>query len=276
VADPCIYYELKDSGKGIDPGRQINPDPLHASYLRTTAGGLGINMGCPVRLLRAIDVLATLPRPDQATVNAQLRNMRTHLSTVEELLWLSGWKWQSKPRRGPKFAGMTGDVDWTFGSDREIIFLESKFRDSDWPRLTDGPSASTEGAGYLSKALHKFPHPPQDVGIHAVGITLMDNINDNVVRSIVGELRGAPGIHVVILRTLIYVTYVISLKPSLGHKVRARLKAPDFRELPCGYGIIFDRGEQARRVESRPIKCVEGADLGNYYFSGFAPTGAPR
>jgi hypothetical protein len=57
-----IYYFVPHSRRGTD--QLINDDPLHPSFVNG-CDGIGLNLGCPVRLLRALDALAHLPSDDQ-------------------------------------------------------------------------------------------------------------------------------------------------------------------------------------------------------------------
>jgi hypothetical protein len=100
-----IYYFVPDSRPGTDQPTEKDP----RSFLNA-ADGIGLNLGCPVRLLRTLDALAQLSAADQRSPRAGLGNAREHLSTVEELLWLTGWKSPASLRRGGQFAGCAGDA----------------------------------------------------------------------------------------------------------------------------------------------------------------------
>jgi hypothetical protein len=122
-----IYYFVPNSRHGTD--QPIQEDPLHPSFV-SACDGVGLNLGCPVRLLRALDILAQLSLGDQQSPRAGLRTAPEHLSTIEELLWLTGWKSPSSLRRGGQFAGIKGDVDWAMQANGFPIFVEAKFRRS--------------------------------------------------------------------------------------------------------------------------------------------------
>ncbi len=170
----CICYFVPNSRRGSNqPARE---DPLHPSFINS-CDGIGLNLGCPVRLLRALDALAQLPLVDQRQPMDGLRNAPEHLNAVEELLWLTGLKSPSSLRRGGQFKGVNGDVDWFLQANSFPIFVKAKFRRTDWPRLFDGEAFARMGEGFLSSAAHKFPDPPQAAALHIVGITTFANLD---------------------------------------------------------------------------------------------------
>ena len=54
----CTYYFVPNSRRGTD--QPTNEDPLHPSFVNA-CDGIGLNLGCPVRLLRALDALEQWP-----------------------------------------------------------------------------------------------------------------------------------------------------------------------------------------------------------------------
>lgn len=244
-----IYYFVPNSRRGTD--QPINEDPLHPSFVNA-CDGIGLNLGCPVRLLRALDALAQLPSDDQHQPRACLRTAFEHLSAVEELLWLTGWKSPSSLRRGGQFAGISGDVDWAFQAGGYPIYVEAKFRRSDWPRLADGKTFSRLGEGFLSRAAHKFPDPPQVAALHIVGITTFDNIDEDIMHGIGHELQVTPQIHAVVIRSLLGMTHVISLSIEIRDRVLGLLSIPTISDYPVNHGVIYHEEQRDKRVASRP------------------------
>lgn len=243
-----IHYFIPNSRRGTD---QPTPtDPLDPSFVNAS-DGIGLNFGCPVRLLRALDALVQLQPDDQAGPRDGLRNPRQHLSTVEELLWLTGWKSLSSPQRGGRFQGVSGDVDWAFTVRGFPILLEAKFRQSDWPGLSDGDDFILMGDGFLSKAVHKFPDPPQVAALHIVGITTFDNITEETADLIGRELESAPQIHAVVVRSMAQMTHVLSLSTNLRDQVMDLLAIPSISDFPLNAGVIFHHGQRDRRVAHR-------------------------
>ena len=243
-----IYYYVPNSRRGTD---QPTPeDPLHPSFVNA-CDGVGLNLGCPVRLLRALDALVQLTPDDQQSPRAGLRTAPEHLSTVEELLWLTGWKSPSSRRRGGQFAGISGDVDWALQASGFPIFVEAKFRRSDWPRLSDGDTFSRMGEGFLSKAAHKFPDPPQVAALHVVGITTFDNIDEDIMHGIGHELEATPQIHAVVIRSLLQMTHVISMSVEVRDRVLGLLNTPVISDFPVNHGVFYHREQREKRIATR-------------------------
>lgn len=251
-----IYYFVPNSRRGTD--RQTEEDPLHPSFVNA-CDGIGLNLGCPVRLLRALDVLVQLPVPDQQSPRLGLRNAPEHLSTVEELLWLTGWNSASSLRRGGRFAGMSGDVDWALHANGYPIYVEAKFRLSDWPRLSDGKGYSRMGDGFLSNAAHKFPDPPQVAALHIVGITTFANIDNEIMHTVGREMEGAPQIHAVVIRSLLQMTHVISLSVEIRDRVLGLLTPPHISDFPVNHGVIYDHQKRDARVAVRHLQTDSAA-----------------
>jgi hypothetical protein len=247
----CIYYFVPNSRRGSD--QPIREDPLHPSFVNS-CDGMGLNLGCPVRLLRALDALAQLPSVDQRQPIDGLRNAPEHLNAVEELLWLTGWKSPSCLRRGGQFKGVKGDVDWFLQANSFPIFVEAKFRRSDWPRLSDGDTFARLGEGFLTSAVHKFPDPPQAAALHIVGITTFANIDEGIMHDIGRELELTPQIHAVVIRSLLQMTHVISINLEIRDLVLGLLTVPEISDFPVNHGIFFHREQRDKRVASRGHK----------------------
>jgi len=248
-----IYYFVPNSRRGTDQPTEKDP----RSFVNA-ADGIGLNLGCPVRLLRALDALAQLSPADQHSPRAGLRTAPEHLSAVEELLWLTGWKSPSSLRRGGQFAGISGDVDWALQANGHPIYLEAKFRRSDWPRLSDGKAYSRMGEGFLSSAAHKFPDPPQAAALHIVGITTFDNIDQDIMHGIGHELEATPQIHTVVIRSLLQMTHVISLSVEIRDRVLGMLNVPAILDYPVNHGVLYHRGQRDKRLAGRTPQQTDG------------------
>jgi hypothetical protein len=244
-----IYYFVPNSRRGTD--QPMQEDPLHPSFVNV-CDGIGLNLGCPVRLLRALDVLTQLSSEDQQQPKDGLKHPCGHLTAVEELLWLTGWKSPSSLRRGGQFAEMSGDVDWALQANGFPIFVEAKFRRSDWPRLSDRDTFVQMGEGFLSSAAHKFPDPPQVAGLHVVGITTFDNIDEDIMHGIGHELEATPQIHAVVIRSLLQMTHVISLSVEVRDRVLGLLNIPTISDFPVNHGVFFHREQRDKRIACRP------------------------
>jgi hypothetical protein len=247
-----VYYFVPDSRRGTDKVINIKyADPLHQAYLHK-ADGIGINLGCPVRLFRALEELEKLSSADQKSPREFLKDPREHLTAIEELLWLFGWKSMTKQKRGGQLQGASGDVDWSFEAAGLPVYLEAKFRQSDWMRLTDKESFMMAGDGFLSKATHKFPTGSLNSGLHVVGITFYDSMTEDIVFRIGDELRSAPQIDVVVCRSLIQMFHVISIRQNVRDAIFGILAVPTNKDFPMMLGVMCDRAEQAKRMELRP------------------------
>ena len=243
-----IYYFVPNSKRGTD--QPTKEGPRHESFINA-CDGIGLNLGCPVRLLRGLDALAQLPTDDRQSPRWGLRTAPEHLSTIEELLWLTGWRSPSAMRRGGQFAGVSGDVDWALQASGYSIFLEAKFRRSDWPRLSDGKEYLRSGKGFLSSAAHKFPDPPHVAALHIVGITTFDNIDEDIIHGIGHELEATPQIHAVVIRSMLQMTHVISMSVEVRDRVLKLLAVPNISDFPMNYGVLFHRKQRDRRVATR-------------------------
>lgn len=246
-----IYYFVPGSRQGSELEQRAATSLL--AYLKA-ADGIGLNLGCPLRLLRALDALLLLSPEERAAPLAALRDPRHHLETVEELLWLTGWR-ITKVGRGTQLPGTNGDVDWCLRSGGFTIHLEAKFRHSDWPRVMDHDIFIRAGDGFLSKAAHKFPGNAADGTLHVVGITTYDAISEDLVHLVGQELLFTPQIHAVVVRSFLQMTHVLSLNPKVANMVTGLLEVPNGAALPAHYPVIFNIEQRdKRRRQSSPLE----------------------
>ncbi len=251
-----IYYYVPNSGWGSNNPFPSNPLDTNFVY---SSDGIGLNLGCPMRLLRALDALARLPSADQVEAKEGLANSGKHLATVEELLWLTVWKAPSEIRRAGTLPEAKGNVDWALKAGDCPVFVEAKFRPSDWPRNTDQGTFVPIGGSFLAKAAHKFPKSPRDAALHLVAITAFENITSDIVHLIGAELETYPQIHAVIFRTFAQMTHVLSLDVGIRDRVLGLLAAALVREYPTNYAIFFNNEQRERRLAERS---KSGAGLG--------------
>jgi len=155
-----IYYYLPSTGFGSVSKPPVSPDdPTH---LRSS-DGIGLNMGCPIRLSRALEVVFSLRPEDQVEPLSLLRARTSHLASVEELLWLTLWQDRKEVTRGgepvpPEGRAHAKKVDWFFFSCDIPIYLEAKFRPTDWMRFSDRSARQTPESLFAdigSKSLEK-------------------------------------------------------------------------------------------------------------------------
>ena len=166
-----IYYYVPGTQFGSAKKLPAGPcDPKHAY----TSDGIGL-MGCPIRLSRALDVLFSLKTEDRDEPLAQLRARKNHFACVEELLSLRLWKQQMEVGRGGGLVQQSSgkqaaDIDWVFFSGGTPIYLEAKFRPTDWMR-TPACDARAVNEGFFSDMGRKFPAEKSAFRKCLVGIT---------------------------------------------------------------------------------------------------------
>ncbi|MDP2136520.1 MAG: hypothetical protein Q8J74_01580 [Candidatus Didemnitutus sp.] len=245
---PFTYYFVPGSGQGSE--RTIPSDPTCLSFLKD-ADGIGLNLGCPLRLVRAIDALALIPEEEAALSLASLCDPRNHLAAVEETLWMTGWR-SGKIRRGGRLPGQSGDVDWRIEVESVVVLLEAKFRRSDWARLVDYDTFLKAGDGFLSKALHKFPIEAAAGELHVVGVTTFDAVSETLLDSISAELLAAPQVHGIVIRSLLQMTHILARDETVAEKVKSLLLVPDARDLPDHYPVLFHIEQRDQRRVLRP------------------------
>jgi len=240
-----IYYFVPGSGRG---SYRPNPaDPQHPSYLNT-CDAVGLNLGCPVRMLRAMDAITQLSPADQQIARVNLKNTPEHLSAVEEILWSTDWKSPSGLRRGPT----PSSYDWAFEVNGVTVLLEAKFRRSDWPRLSERGSFLKTDDGFLSNALHKFPYPKQGDALHVVGITTFDTITEEFIDIVGYELQAAPQIDAVVFRSMLLMTHVLAIDVRVYYRLKRLLAIPKLGDFPLNYIVPFNIEAQKNRVAARP------------------------
>ena len=240
-----VYYFVPNTGWGSE--RQFPSGPTDPEFVYCT-DGIGLNLGCPVRLLRALDVLNRLAPEEQFEIRNGLKAATKHLATVEELLWLTAFRSPSCMKRGGTIAKNGSDVDWFLKSSTFPFYIESKFRPSDWPRLSDQGTFLPMAGSFLGKVANKFPDPPHEAAIYCVGITVYQNLTDAILSQIGHELAACPQVHVVIFRTIVQMTHVISLDSGLRDPILSFLAIPSLRDYPINYAVFLHREQRDKRI----------------------------
>jgi len=215
-----------------------------------TSDGIGLNMGCPIRLARALDVLFSLKPEDQKEPLAQIKARKNHFACVEELLWLTLWKNQAEVGRGgelvPQVKGKKGgDVDWFFISNGTPIYLEVKFRPTDWMRNPDcGGDAVDED--FFGKIGHKFPAEKSSLRKCVAAITGFaepghSDADNSFFALCEKKLLSTPGLDAILYRSLLGPIYVCSLSQDVVGQIFALIRYPEFSEYPPCYPVLFNR-----------------------------------
>jgi hypothetical protein len=230
-----------------------------------SSDGIGLNMGCPIRFFRALEVLFSLKPEDQKEPLAHIRARKNHFSCVEELLWLTLWKQQTEVGRGgPLLTRSDGtnpsDVDWFFISIGTPIYLEVKFRQTDWMRKSDcGGAVLSEN--FFGAIGHKFPSQKSALQKCLAAITgyvepITDNpdADSNFLVMCERKLLSTPGLDAILYRTLLGPIYIFSLDKSLVSQIAALIRYPEITEYPINYPVVFNlalrnqRAAQEKRV----------------------------
>ena len=243
-----IYYYVPGSGRGSDV--PYPSGPLDKSFTNTT-DGIGLNMGCPVRLVRALNALNRLPEKDQKEPRSDLCASTKHLSIIEELLWLDGWRAASEVRRGGSLCGSKKQVDWFLKSAGFPMYLEAKFRPSDWVHLSDQGTHSSPQGSLLSRAADQFATNRCDDAVRVVCISTPASLTEKLVHEFGHELDKYPQIDAVIFRPMTQMTHVLSLSSSIVGRLLDCLLQPQVRSFPTNYGVFWHIAKRNERIQKR-------------------------
>src|ERR1051325_3420137 len=239
-----------------------------------TSDGIGLNMGCPIRLFHALDVLFSLKPEDRTEPLGQLRARKNHFACVEELLWLTLWKRQTEVSRGGelvprKNGNKAGDVDWFFVSDGTPIYLEAKFRPTDWMRRSDCGGAAVDDS-FFGEIGHKFPSEKSALRKCVAAITgfaepRFDKTDNSFFALCERKLLATPGLDAILYRSMLGQIYVCSLDKSVVAQVAPLIRFPDDREYPLSYPVVFNRALREQRSE--PKKPTRFPEQGRVVFA---------
>jgi hypothetical protein len=251
-----IYYYVPGSQFGsvkkLPTGAN---DPAHIF----SSDGIGLNMGCPIRLARALDVLFSLKIEDRKEPLGLIRAPRNHFACVEELLWLTLWKRQAEVCRGGELVSQinghkAADIDWFFISGGTPIYLEAKFRPTDWMRSQDC-GGRTLNEGFFGEIGRKFPSEKSALHKRLAAITgfsepITDFADPNNTFFALCEkkLLSTPGLDGILYRSLLGGIYVCSLDEKTVSEISQLIQFPEFREYPPGYPVVFNRELREQRA----------------------------
>jgi hypothetical protein len=243
---PTVYYYfVPGSGWGSDSQPPL--DPLHPSFVRST-DGFGLNLGCPLRLSRAIEILEGFPEAEQTDCRRGLASSTQHLATVEELLWIDAWNTPVRVRRIVETTSKT--YDWRIAFPEIRLRIECKFRPSDWPRLIDGATHIPMPGALTGKARDQLGTAgPNEINLVAVtGVAPVTK----AFRAFCGEeLSNAPNIGVLVYRRFVGETAVFSLDPELAGVVARNIPQQPSQPFQPFYFMLTHRAEAARRQKRR-------------------------
>jgi hypothetical protein len=195
-----IYYYVPGTNWGSYRGQPTNALDPNFVY---SGDGMGLNMGCPVRLARALELLFSLPEQAQKECLDGLRSVHKHLPTVEELIWPTLWLGKSELGRGGNLATSATQIDWFFFAKGIPVRLEAKFRPADWPRVTDMGTHQPMKGFFLGKAAKQFPEPSGPLTMHVVGVTGTSEPTPDMLARCEDELADSPTVDAILYRTLL-------------------------------------------------------------------------
>jgi hypothetical protein len=264
-----IYYYVP--GTQFGSVKKLPAGACNAAHA-FSSDGIGLNLGCPIRLSRAFDVLFSLKPEYRNEPLAQLKATKNHFACVEELLWLTLWKYKSEVSRGgelvlSKEGHKAADIDWFFFSDGIPIYLEVKFRPTDWLRSRDCGGRNVND-GFFGDIGHKFPKEKSvfrkclaAVTGFAEPITGVAEADKSFFALCEKKLLSTPGLNGILYRSLLGVIYICSLDKSVIVQIAPLIRYPELREYPACYPVAFNRVLHAQREEKKKQTNVDQQKL---------------
>lgn len=152
-------------------GPEADPNGEHN---RDAAGPL-LSCGEFVRLSKACKLGRQFLTPEKwpSRFTSRLRDPKSHLAVLEEVLWLGRWHSPENIEMAYKQnPGSAKDIDWRFTCCGQTINLEVKNRQRDWLGVVDGPHFSRNFDSYFRDVEGKFVLQ-QNGELNIVGITTM-------------------------------------------------------------------------------------------------------
>jgi hypothetical protein len=267
---PTVYYYfVPKSGWGSES--EPPPDPLDPSFVRSM-DGFGLNLGCPLRLARAIEILEQFPAREQTDCRRGLASPTQHLATVEELLWIDAWGEPIETNRILETTSKT--YDWLVAFLDVSLRVECKFRPSDWPRLIDGPAHIPMTGALTGKARKQLG----TAGLGEINVLAVTGVAPVTAafRAFCGEeLRSAPNVGVLVYRRFVGEATVFSLNPELASAVARNIPAQPAQPFQPFYFMFTHRAEAARRQERRQrivaAESASGVDLAEVEIPSLRP-----
>jgi hypothetical protein len=258
-----IYYFVSGTGWGTC-GRTAS-SPTSADFVYAN-DGVGLNLGCPVRLARALELLFRLAEEDRPECMDGLRAPTKHFASVEELLWLAVWRGAGKPRRGGLSQGAGKNVDWFITVEGVPIFLEVKFRPADWPRLTDQGTYRPMDGFLLGKAADQFTKEKTTLSRRLVGVTGFAEPSDLLASICAAELAANNHIHAVLYRTLLGPVHIFTLHEPILQQLMPLFVPVCPDDLPCFYSLPFHWQQRDERVSIRGDRSAQPSKSGSIWY----------
>ena len=240
---PAVYsYFIPGSGRGSHLPTPV--DPLGSEFT-ARADGIGINMGCPLRLAKALSILERVEPDFAGECSCNLSTPHKHLSTVEELLWANAWNEEIFVDRDT-FGNGNKKPDWRVRDVLGEILLEAKYLPSDWARLVDGPHQIPKDV--LKKAAAQLPVNKPHGLLNVVGVTGIDGMDPTLGETMAAELMKYPHLDAVIYRGLKSEMWIISLNRKVPSRLRKGLRSQSFTDFQPYYPVTYGISEKKARL----------------------------
>ncbi|MEI8285433.1 MAG: hypothetical protein WCG52_10645 [bacterium] len=260
---PFFHYYIPGSQRGSH--NPVPIDPLGSDFT-ARADGVGLNMGCPIRLARALAVLEQHEPHFDFECSRNISIPHKHLPTVEELLWADTWMPGLTIDRNTRGNGAK-TPDWRVIDQAGNIFVEAKFLGSDWARLVDGPIHQPKEV--LKRAARQLPINKLMGELNVVGVTGLDEMDRAFGETLANDLQLYPHIDAVVYRGLLSNMWVLSLFEDTIHRLSQALRPQSATDFQPHYPITWNRSDKVLRDQLRsPIPSQkEGIIKGTLFFA---------
>lgn len=257
-----VSYRYYVPGANFDHRRSLSPNPNVSSFT-TRIDGFGQNIGCPLRLAKALERLEAVEPQFDGLCSNDLRTQHKHLPIVEELLWADAWISEAKIDRNTNGQG-NKRPDWrlTFSNCNAVVYVECKFLPSDWMRLVDGIHEVTD---VLKKAAEQLPKNKSFFEMNVVAITGVNEIDEEMRNLLVQQLDAYPHIDAVIFRGLLTDTWIISLDKNIAKKIRDWLSPQSDNDFQSCYLFTWSRSDKEMRDQMRCKNSLQRSSLPQFF-----------
>jgi hypothetical protein len=269
-----IYYFVPGTGWGTYGRTASNPTAPDFVY---ACDGVSLNMGCPVRLARALETLQHLDAADRTECLECLRAANKHFAAVEELLWLTVWRGALKARRGGVNPGNKKSVDWFLAVQGVPILLEAKYRPADWPRLTDEGTHRPMDGFLLGKAADQFSKEKTLLSRRIVGVTGIAEPTDLLASMCEAELSQNDHVHAILYRTLLGAVHVFTRHEAILKELMLLFSFSRPDDFPRSYPVLYHWQQRDERVKVRCRSLATPKKSGSILFGvvGSEPSKVP-
>jgi hypothetical protein len=243
---PSVFYYFIPGTKWSSEKNSLNP--LDDGFIESV-DGFGLNLGCPLRLKRAVEILNGLPATERAECKRNLKEATVHLSTVEELLCLDLWPHDATVSRSEGTSSKTHD--WIINIGQIRLRQECKLRPVEWARVADGTGFVPKRGVFCGRAAKQLPNPPEVNTTNVVTIIGLGQIDDHLLNIVATELHHFPNVEVLIYQNMVGDGAIFSFaedKARMIHEVTRYKPALNFQPL---YYFVVNLSKKAKRHQER-------------------------